>query len=478
MSKNKKEIPYWAKTGHAKPVTRRDFLSAGLVPFAANIFVPNWISLILGNPAHAQTSAASCNSVGASMIPFVTVNLSGGASLASNFVPMDAGGQMLASYSKMGLGDNQVPIVREFGNAPFAGDLGGGVLISKFLTGLRQQASAATIGGTAFVGIPCNSQNDTDSNKFDISGAITKAGLVGTNLPNLGRVNTRTGIKQSSSMVNPPSPLVVNSYSALLTSIGYSANLGAALNVNQKNSLAKLISNLSGSQSAKLNSVKGAAGVKKVLDCAGIKNVDVVQKGASIVDPRGNAGIATAWGINANTNAGTREMILGAMVYNTLLGQAGTSNIDLGGYDYHSNNRTDGNAKDLDAGVVVGRILESARVLNKPLMIYVTSDGSVSSTDSATNRQSAWTGDNSAMGMAYMIYYNPAGRPEMTGNQIGQFTNNQGADTKFITGGSAELTGAAVFANWCAANKRMDLFDVVSNRVFNSGQLASVLKIA
>ncbi|RYZ67091.1 MAG: hypothetical protein EOP09_11620, partial [Proteobacteria bacterium] len=75
MSKDKKQIPYWARTGHAKPVTRRDFLSAGIIPFAANIFVPNWISLVLGNSAQAQTAAA-CDAGAGGMIPFVTVNLS------------------------------------------------------------------------------------------------------------------------------------------------------------------------------------------------------------------------------------------------------------------------------------------------------------------------------------------------------------------------------------------------------------------
>jgi hypothetical protein len=181
------------------------------------------------------------------MIPFVTLNLSGGAAMASNFVPMNAAREPISSYSKLGLGDNQVPIEREFGNVPFAGMVNG-VLISKFLAGIRAQANAATLANTAFIAVPCDSQNDTASNKFDISGAITRAGLVGTSLPNLGRVNSRTGIRQEAAIMAPPSPLVVNSYNALLTSIGYSASLGKNLNQNQKNALAKLMSNLNTSR--------------------------------------------------------------------------------------------------------------------------------------------------------------------------------------------------------------------------------------
>jgi len=471
MSKNKKEIPMWVKTGHAKPVSRRDFLSAGLIPFAANIFVPNWMSLILGNQAYGQTAATDCP-VPATLIPFVTVNLSGGAAMAANYVPMNVAREPISSYSKLGLGDNLVPIEREFGNAPFAG---GG--ISKFLVGVRAQAAAATLANTTFIGIPCDSQNDTNSNKFDISGAITKAGLVGTNLPNLGRVNTRTGVNQAAAVMAPPAPLVVNNYNALLTSIGYSASLGTALNQNQKNSLAKLMNGLNQSQTRKLAAIQGGEGVKKVLDCAGIKNVDVVQKGSAIVDPRQNAAYSAVWGIAAGTNTGNRELIFGSMIYNTLIGQAGTSSLELGGYDYHDNTRTNGDTKDQDAGVVIGRVLQSAAVMQRPVMIYVVSDGSVSSADS-TARNAPWSGDRGSNGVAYLLYYDPKGRPATSDFQIGNFNNNQAADPTFVTGANPELAAAAVFANWCQANRRMDLFDRVAGRILDANQQSKVIKIA
>ncbi|MNK85085.1 hypothetical protein D3C87_1049540 [compost metagenome] len=475
MGKNKKtEIPMWAKTGHAKPVSRRDFLGAGIIPFAATILVPNWMSLILGS--NAQAADGTTCPVPESLIPFVTINLAGGAAMASNFLPMNSARQPISSYSKLGLGNNQVPIEREFGNVPFAG-VNNGVLISKFLQGIRQQANAATLAKTAFIGVPCDSQNDTASNRFDISGAVTRAGLAGSNLPNLGRVNTRTGIRMEAAIIAPPSPLVVNSYNALLTSIGYSATLGRNLNQTQKNSLAKLMSNLNSSQTRKLASVNGGAGVQNVLDCAGIKNVDIVEKGTSIVDPRQNANYSTVWGINANTNANNRELIFGSMIYNSLTAQAGVSSIELGGYDYHDNSRTTGDAKDLDAGVVVGRILQSASVLNRPVFIYIVSDGSVFSADSQ-DRAAGWQGDRGSNGVAYVLYFNPNGRPATSDFQIGHFNNNQAADPSFITGANPETAAAAVFANWCKANGRMDLFDKVTGRLFDSNQLSQVIKIA
>lgn len=475
MSKNnKKDIPMWAKTGHSKPVSRRDFLAAGVLPFAASIFVPNWASLLLGSSAQAAGNGLGC-ALPETLIPVVTVNLSGGAALASNFVPMNAAGEPIATYSKLGLGDNQVPLEKEFGNVPFAG-MDNGVLISKFLVGLRANAAAATLANTAFVGIPVESQNDTAANKLDISGLVTKAGLVGTNLPNLGRSGT-TGINQAPAFVAPPSPLIVSSFTAITSSIGYTAALGTSLNATQRGALSKLMRDLNTTQARKLASIKGAEDVKTVLDCAGIKNVDVIANGAGIVDPRQNAAFSQVWGFNMNTAPNNAQLIAGSMVYNSLLGQAGSSNINIGGYDYHDNTRTSGDNKDNEAGVMVGRILQSAAVLQKPVFIYVVSDGSVYSQDSQM-RNAPWAGDRGSNGVAYIMYYDPKGRPETSGFQIGHFTDNQGADTSFITGGNPELAGAAAFANWCAANKRMDLLEKVASRAFDTASLAKVLKIA
>ena len=99
MAKQKKqEIPMWAKTGHSKPVTRRDFLGAGLIPFAATVALPNWAQMLFGSTAQAADSL-TCPQVGSSMIPFISLNLSGGGGLASNYVPMDVSGNPLPSLS-------------------------------------------------------------------------------------------------------------------------------------------------------------------------------------------------------------------------------------------------------------------------------------------------------------------------------------------------------------------------------------------
>jgi len=88
MSKNYKNKPNWALTGHKKPVTRREFLNYGMIPFAASAFMPNWLQLFSPERSLAQVGAG-CPAAGSNMIPFIQLNLAGGAGLMANYVPMD-----------------------------------------------------------------------------------------------------------------------------------------------------------------------------------------------------------------------------------------------------------------------------------------------------------------------------------------------------------------------------------------------------
>lgn len=465
----KNEVPLWAQTGHAKPVTRRDFLAAGIIPFAATMVAPNWLGLLLPESAQAADMACPTGS-GGSMIPFVTLNLSGGAAMGANFVPMDSGGNVLPTYDVMGLGKAPV-IEREFGNAPFAGNG-----VSKFLQGLRAAAPTA-VAKTAFVAIPVQSRDDSATNKFGATGMVAKAGLVGSLLPGLGtRANSVTGISQAAAVLAPPSPLTVNSFNNLTGSLGYAAAIGTALNANEKIALAKMISNLSASQSRKLASIQTESDLKTVVDCAGIKNADLLKQGTGAVDPRQDSAfggkLGNIWNFNNN-----QDLIFGSVAYNALKGTAGTVSLELGGYDYHNNTRTSGDAADLKAGTAVGQILESAAAMGKPVFIYVCSDGAVSSAKS-DNPGAPWASDRGTAGVAYMLYYNPAGRPATSSFQVGSFTKGQVADDTFVTGGSPEAAAAAVFANYLAANKKTNLFDGVAGRTIDANTLPSVIKFA
>jgi hypothetical protein len=471
--KKKEEIPMWVRTGHSRPVTRRDFLTHGIIPFAAAVTMPSWLNLLLPQTANA---APLCAAAAGNMIPFVTLNLAGGAAIMSNFVPHDQGGQMLPSYSIRGLGKTP-PIDREFGNVPFAGAVNG-VLISKFLQGIRETAPTA-LPKTAFIALCSPSGDDRSSNKFSVDGMLVKAGSLGSMFPTIGSEDTSTGVSSLAAVIAPPKPIRVNSLSNLTESIGYAGAL-TNLKPNQKNKLARLINTLSDSQSRKLASITDGQKMKDVLDCAGIKNESLLQSGTDSLDLRKDAAagadLSTVWQVNAGTGANDANLVKGSIVYNTIKSQATSGGITLGGYDYHDGNRTNGDAKDLEAGQTAGRILETAAKLNRPVFLLITTDGAVSSVES-DSPDSAWTGDQGEASGMYLMYYNPNGRPATTGFQIGQFTKGQVADDKSIIGSNTEATAAAVFANYLATNNRLDAFaSIVPSGILDSANLNKVIK--
>lgn len=469
--KQSKDIPMWARSGHRRPVTRREFLGAGLIPFSASMLVPNWMSLMMPSTAKAASCAASAGE----MVPFITLNLAGGAGLAGNFVPHDQGGQMLSSYNLVGLGRTPT-IEREFGNVPFAGNG-----VSRFLAGVRQTAPNA-ISKTAFVAVCVASRDDTVENKFSADGLVARAGLTGSLLPNMGRrAGSVTGVGQLSAILNPPAPLIVNNFSALTSSLGYAGALGNGLKQSQKEALASVISRLSGTQSRKLAGMQSGEEIRHVLDCAGIKNEGLIAQGTNAVDPRqdaqAGAQISTIWNINNNTGNGNQDLVVSSMVYNAIKGQCGSVSLEIGGFDYHDNTANTGDGKDLEAGQNVGRILETANALNRPVFLYVTTDGATSSVQSDDSSvRSAWASDRGTAGVSYILYFNPAGRPATSGYQIGHFTNGQVAADNTAIGESPEAATAAVFANYLRVNNRLDLYSAIAGRALDARLLDQVLR--
>jgi hypothetical protein len=148
MGKNsKKQIPLWAQTGHRKPVTRREFLSSGLIPFTGWALGPSLGSLLL--PHRAFGAGANCEvDPSKRMIPLITVNLQGGPNIAAEFAMKKVNGSYLPSYTLLGNGSGpgtSFNIEQDFGNVEFAGNtIGGNVQgpVSRLLVGLRSPQAA------------------------------------------------------------------------------------------------------------------------------------------------------------------------------------------------------------------------------------------------------------------------------------------------------------------------------------------------
>ena len=114
-------------------------------------------------------------------------------------------------------------------------------------------------------------------------------------------------------------------------------------------------------------------------------------------------------------------------------GYAGAGTIALGGFDYHDGTRATGETRNFQAGQLIGAVLEYAQRKGKPVMVYVISDGSLSSNmmvdSSAAGRgKLGWQGDNSTVASTFFLVYNPSGRPQLlngaAGQQIGYFSSD------------------------------------------------------
>ena len=104
-------------------------------------------------------------------------------------------------------------------------------------------------------------------------------------------------------------------------------------------------------------------------------------------------------------------------------GNAGAGTIQMGGFDYHTGDRSTGEVRDLRAGQCIGACLEYAARTSEPLMLYVFSDGSLSSNgmiDNSVNGRGkgVWTGDNQSTAASFFLVYNPAGAAACSGRQL------------------------------------------------------------
>jgi hypothetical protein len=102
----------------------------------------------------------------------------------------------------------------------------------------------------------------------------------------------------------------------------------------------------------------------------------------------------------------------------------------MGGYDYHGGMRREGEVKDERAGRCMGACIEYAARIGVPLMLYVFSDGSLSSNgaidDSAEGRgKCEWDSDNSSTAASFFMVYNPNGRPVLRGGTADQQARHQ-----------------------------------------------------
>jgi hypothetical protein len=159
-------------------------------------------------------------------------------------------------------------------------------------------------------------------------------------------------------------------------------------------------------------------GTKDQVLCGYVKTADTVERfsSSSALNPADDPDIIGSSGVFGPNFGNEREFEKTAAVMKLVIeGYAGAGTVSMGGFDYHTGDRATGERRDSLAGRAMGACLEFAAKRGKPLMLYVFSDGSLSSNGRVDDSvdgggKGEWTGDNQQVAAAFFLVYNPGGR--------------------------------------------------------------------
>ncbi len=459
---------------HPLPVSRRDFVAAGILSGPAVVMAPAWLGALLksgnanaANPTLSPDIAAllasgQCNvPTKATGVPFICFDLAGGANLVGSEVLVGVqGGQSnflsTAGYGKLGVPGNQVPSSSANIDSSF------GLLFhmdAAIKRGMQSKATTpATAAGTNGAVFCAMSQNDTQNNPHNPMYGIAKAGAQGLLLTLAGTESSVSGGNSLApmSLIDPslqPTTISQPSDATALVDTGGATADPVAVAVLESQArisggstpyVAGDTSTITGALSAPSGSTPGVAiysdpvsdtQLKNQVRCAYVKsaNTAAVFGNPAALDPTQDPLIiGGASPIFTATDFQDGDVRKTATVMKLVLdGYAGAGTITLGGYDYHDSTRASGEMRNFKAGQMIGAVLEYAQRKQTPVMIYVFSDGSLSSTGMPDNSvdgrgKYGWQGDNSSVSSTFFLAYSPTGRPQLrngvAGQQIGYFT--------------------------------------------------------
>ncbi len=495
---------------HARPTSRRDLLRAGLVSGVGSVMAGSVFSLF-ANPRAAQAALApdlealknACGiaSLGAGKIPFICMDLAGGANIAgSNVLVGKQGGQLdfltAAGYSKMGLPGDRLPMRTSVGGVITDTNIDTSLGLafhsdSAFLRGINtvlSDTAKANINGAV---IAARSENDTNANPHNPMYGINKAGANGSLLTLIGSQNTDSGgnsvappdmidVAKRPTKVDRPSDVVGLVDVGDLTSVLTQEDAVAVME-----SMYRLSAKKMGRVDTKISTDEI---VKDLVKCGYIKSADMAQRfgNKSQIDPAQDPAIVGADGVFDQTlfDSDGEFRKTAAVMKLVVNGFAGAGTIAMGGFDYHTGDRATGERRDFRAGVCMGAILEYAHKLRTPVMLYVFSDGSVFSNGAADNStdgrgKGQWTGDNQATAASFFLVYNPNGRPSLSTEagktapqhqQIGWYSADGDANVQSSpAANNVNLLVNTVILNYLALHDQVDEFgSVISNHGLGS----------
>ena len=435
---------------HPRPVTRRDFVSQGFLGGSAFALGGGVMSLF-SNPRDAYAALSAdlqpllanpCDiaTIGAGKIPFIAFDLAGGANISgSNVLVGKEGGQLdflgTNGYQKLGLPGDMAPgLTDPVSGLPYANmDLGLGFHSdSPFLRGMRRHMSPIREPLLNGAILPARSDNDTGNNPHNPLYGIARAGADGSILTLAGTENSDSGGNSMvpAMMLDPElRPTKVDRPSDV-TALVDTGKLVGILGPDDATAVMESIYRISDQKMGSIDQgqqITASAVVKDMVSCGYLKSADIADRfGGTPLDPAQDPMIVGPGGIfsDAEFNDGGRDgssfRKTAAIMKLVVNGFAGAAVIEMGGYDYHGGQRREGEVKDERAGRCMGACIEYAARIGTPLMMYVFSDGSVSSNGVIDNSiegrgKGEWQSDNSSTAASFFMVYNPAGRAQLIG---------------------------------------------------------------
>jgi hypothetical protein len=476
--------------------TRRDFLAQGFISMSGMYLAPTLYTL-LTQKVEAQTSNIACppKNLANAYVPLISIELAGGGIIAGrNVLVGDIGGQMdfINDYKSLGLNPSESPTTA----AKVSSELG-----LKFHTdgghykGIMQVFGnnlAPLSGGKTNGFVMCTlSSDDTANNPFVPSHWIVKSGRMGALTSIVGTSASNSGTRSrtvNGSYIPAYHPVRINDVGAATGLASMDKNNSAyssvmAMNESVAAKILKRIERLSESQLQAFSNQDISTQLKQSVNNNYFGSR--CQMGGTFssteLDASQDSVMTQVFPQIASNSDQARQASIIKLVMD---GYAGTGNIELGGYDYHNQNSNSTNApeaKDLEAGVLIGRILKVAQLKNMPVAIYVYSDGAVAfgnDPDPNTGRNLP-TGDSGQRGASYMLVYHPTkivpGRN--TARQLGAFKDSGTVNTTISPiSNSVQHMASAVFANYLAIHGFEGQYDnLVDLNLFPGSVLDSIL---
>ena len=431
-------------TEHPKPLSRRAFIAQGFATGTATIMSGSLLSGLFSTPVNAALSAdlealkvlCGIATQGAGKIPFICFDLAGGANIAgSNVLVGKQGGQLdfltTAGYSKLGLPGDMIPSIvntQTTSNDFINSDLGLAFHAdSAFLRGITEKLGPATAANINGAVIPARSDNDTGNNPHNPMYGINKVGADGSLLTLIGSQSTASGGNSMSpaSMLDASVRPVKIDRPSDVTGLVDVGDLTSLLSQQDAVAVMESIQRISAKKLGKIDTkISTDAVIKDMVNCGYVKSADLADRfgNPATLNPALDPNIVGPTGVFSQAEFDNEgEFRKAAAVMKLVInGFAGAGTITMGGFDYHTGDRSTGELRDLRAGRSMGACLEYAARVGKPLMMYVFSDGSVASNgmvDSSVNGRGkgVWTGDNSSTAASFFLVYNPNGRAQLMG---------------------------------------------------------------